>query len=145
MVGLIISRPVTTFACRGGMNNAPERVFEEQRLRGLAACGWYENYARLLQKLSSGAVPTALVTFCGQGGVSEGIRQGGGSSHGQDLHLQPAYVARFGGSTFTQGDSTGATGVADLRKRSRAFVTMASPHASPTVGLGCAGPRRRSQ
>ena len=139
MVGLIISRPVTTFACRGGMNNAPERVFEEQRLRGLAACGWYENYARLLQKLSSGAAPTALVTFCGQGGVSEGIRQGGGSSHGQDLHLQPAYVARFGGSTFTQGDSTGATGVADLRKRSRAFVTMASPPCKPYSGARMRG------
>ena len=73
------------------------------------------------------------------GGVSEGIRQGGGSSHGQDLHLQPAYVARFGGSTFTQGDSTGLTGVADLRKRSRAFFTMASPPCKPYSGARMRG------
>ena len=139
LVGLIIRRPVTTFACRGGMNNAPHLAFEDQRLRGLAACGWYENYARLLQKLSSGAAPTALVTFCGQGGVSEGIRQGGGSSHGQDLHPQPAYVARFGGTTFTQGDSTGMTGVADLRRRARAFITMASPPCKPYSGARMRG------
>lgn len=48
LVGLIICRPVTTFACRGGMNNAPHQVFEERRLQGLAACGWYENYRQLL-------------------------------------------------------------------------------------------------
>ena len=127
LVGMVILRPVTTFACRGGMNNALPIVFEGQKLRGLAACCWYENYARLLQKLSSGSAPSALVTFCGQGGVTEGIRQAGGFSHGQDLHPQPAYVARFGSTTFTQGDSTAATEVADLRKRARAFLTMASP------------------
>ena len=125
--GLVLLRPVTTFACRGGMNNAPLIAFEGQKHRGLAACGWYENYARLLQKLTSGVVPSALVLFCGQGGVTEGVRQAGGASHGQDLHPQPMYVSRFGDTTFTQGNSTEATAVADLRKRSRSFITMASP------------------
>ena len=77
-----------------------------QRKLAQQATAWYQNYVALLRKLRSGHAPTALVTFCGQGGVSEGVRRANGAAHGQDLRVQPNYVRRFGRECFSQGDST---------------------------------------
>ena len=66
---------------------------------------WYGNYVRLHRSWHRGITPTALVTFCGEGGVSEGVRRAGGASHGQDIRRRERYERRFGGETFSQGDS----------------------------------------
>ena len=127
MRGLHWFRPPVIYGCGGGSDLAPESAFVEQRERFQRACDWYRNYTRLLQARSVGRTPTALVTFCKQGGASEGVRRAGGATHGQDLHAQPRYLDRFGPESFTQGDSTCPSGVADLRQRAGAFLTIASP------------------
>ena len=120
-------RPVEVFACLGGINLASEGAFEEQSRLASQALSWYRNYVYLLRRLDSGRTPTALVTFCGQGGTSEGVKRAGGAAHGQDVRDQPRYRVRFGPDNFTQGDSTDASGVRDLLKRARAFVVLSSP------------------
>lgn len=114
-------------ACMDGRNLAGLDEFEAQRERFRQASAWYFNYVRLLKARSSGRTPSAVVTFCKQGGVSEGIRRGGGAVHGQDLTEQPRYRARFGQDSFTQGDSTCTAVVADLKRRAQAFLVVASP------------------
>ena len=89
--------------------------------------GWYRCYVELLRRLRSGCTPSALVTFCGQGGTCEGVRRAGGASVGQDLAQQPRFERRFGGDRFAQGDSTQVGPMVDLKRRARAFVTLASP------------------
>ena len=120
-------RPVEVFGCRGGLGLAGEGAFVAQGQLAGRALDWYRNYVYLLRRLESGKSPTALVTFCGQGGTSEGVRRAGGAAHGQDARDQPRYRSRFGADSFTQGDSADASSVRDLRRRSRAFVTLASP------------------
>ena len=120
-------RPVEAFACLGGFNLASDEAFEEQSRLASQALSWYRNYVYLLRRLESGRTPTALVTFCGQGGTSEGVKRAGGAAHGQDVHDQPRYRVRFGQDNFTKGDSTDASGVRDLLKRARAFVILSSP------------------
>ena len=125
--GKVWWRPVETFGCRGGLNLARESEFERQSRLASRAMDWYRNYVYLLRRLDSNRTPTALVTFCGQGGTSEGVKRAGGAVHGQDVRDQPRYRNRFGKETFTQGDSTDASALRDLSKRSRSFVTMSSP------------------
>ena len=68
-----------------------------------------------------------MVGFCGQGGVSEGIRRANGSSHGQDLRPQPNYQRRFGELNFSLGDSTDPTVLRDAKRRLGAFLSFHSP------------------
>ena len=127
MVGLAWWRPVTVFACRGGRMLASEVAFEAQRDRAARVLRWYSKYTALLRRVESGRTPVALVTFCKQGGVTEGIRRAHGASHGQDLYDQPKYVERFGSEAFTRGDSTSPHEMRALKRKTRAFFTMASP------------------
>ena len=106
---------------------APESLFAAQRAKARAACAWYQNYVALLRRLRAGRRPTAVVGFCGQGGVSEGIRRANGSSHGQDLRPQPNYQRRFGELNFSLGDSTDPTVLRDAKRRLGAFLTFDSP------------------
>ena len=85
------------------------------------------HYVSLLRRLSSGHTPVALVAFCGQGGLSEGVRRSGGAAHGVDREAQPAYSRRFGCETFTEGDPSSVSELGDLRRRTKSFVTFASP------------------
>ena len=91
------------------------------------ACLWYQNYVALLRRLRSGRRPCAVVGFCGQGGVTEGIRRANGVSHGQDIRPQPRYLRRYGEECFTQGDSTDVTSLRDIRRRTGAFLSFHSP------------------
>ena len=131
MVGLCWYRPRERWACDGGLNLASEERIGVQVARSRAVLDWYGNYVLLLRRLSSGKRPTALVTYCGQGGVSEGVRRAHGGCHGQDLRPQPRYTARYGDRSFTEGDSSDAFSVRDLRRRCGAFVTIASPPCKP--------------
>ena len=127
MRGFMWWRPRTTFGCGGGIHLAAYGEFREQQTLAREAMAWYRNYTRLLQRLTSGQTPTALVTFCSQGGTSEGVRRAGGAAHGQDLRAQPNYEKRFGSETFSRGDSADASEVRVLRRKLRAFFTFASP------------------
>jgi hypothetical protein len=120
-------RPVATYGCRGGLLLASDSEFSSQRARAQKAQRWYQNYRLLLQRLSSGRTPTALVTFCSQGGTSAGVLRAGGAAHGQDLRPQPRYESKFGASKFSLGDSSDAMQVRVLRQKTGAFVTLASP------------------
>ena len=126
-VHLRIWRPVTIFACRGGRELATDGEFLQQKARSDEVLGWYRQYVELLRRLESGRTPTAVVTFCGQGGVSEGIRRGGGAAHGQDIVDQPSYRRRFGEECFSRGDSRSTTQVRDMMAKARAFFLAASP------------------
>ena len=127
MVGLWFYRPRTVFGCDRGRNLASTAEHDAQKARARRATAWYANYVALLRRLRSGRTPSAVVGFCGQGGVTEGIRRANGAAHGQDLREQPRYKSRYGDETFTCGDSTSALALADLRRRTGAFVTFASP------------------
>jgi hypothetical protein len=120
-------RPVVRWGCCGGLNLATVSEVLQQKARARAACDWYQHYVRLLRRLSSGRTPTALVTYCSQGGSSEGVVRAGGAAHGQDIVDQPRYRARFGDQAFTKGDSTSSLSVLDLQRRSKAFLVLASP------------------
>ena len=125
--GVHVFRVPTVFACQGGLNNAGEGEFEAQRERSEQVLLWYENYVRLHRRLHSFVTPSALVTFCCEGGASEGVRRAGGAAHGQDVRDQPKYRRRFGAETFSMGDSRSPHEMRRLRRRVRSFVTLASP------------------
>lgn len=91
------------------------------------AVDWYRHYVSLLRRLSSGHTPVAIVSYCGQGSTTEGVRRAGGSAHGNDLGDEPRYIGRFGEETFSKGDPTSVSELRDLRKRTRAFVTLVTP------------------
>ena len=124
---LCFYRPIVGFACMGGSNLALESDFARQRKVSDEVLAWYRQYVELLRRLRSGRTPTAVVGYCGQGGVSEGVRRAGGASHGQDIRGQPKYEARFGSETFSQGDSRSPAELRRLKRATGAFVTMGSP------------------
>ena len=125
--GLVLYRPATTFGCRSGLNLAPRSAIAAQRERAGEVLRWYSNYVRLHRRLHRGRVPTALVTFCGEGGVSEGVHRAGGAAHGQDRRAMPRYEARFGKGHLSSGDSRNPQELRRLKRASGAFVTLASP------------------
>jgi hypothetical protein len=104
-----------------------EGAFAAQGDLAARAVDWYRHYVSLLRRLSSGHTPVAIVSYCGQGSTTEGVRRAGGSAHGNDLGDQPRYVGRFGEETFSKGDPTSVSELRDLRKRTRAFVTLVTP------------------
>ena len=127
MRGLLVYRVPPVFACRGGSALAGESSFIMQQRRAREATAWYQNYVALLRRLRSGRTPTAVVGFCGQGGVSEGIKRANGASHGQDLRDQPRYRRWFSDSTFSMGDSTDVTRLREIKKVTGAFLCAHSP------------------
>jgi hypothetical protein len=125
MRGLRWWRPLTSFGCSRGLARAA--AFRDQGRCAEDALCWYRMYVELHRSWHSGRTPTALVTFCGQGGVSEGVRRAGGAAHGQDAVVQPRYTARYGEESFSCGDSCNPTGLRGLQKAARTMVTLASP------------------
>ena len=124
---LRVWRPVTIFACKGGRELASGDEFLAQKRRAAEVLAWYRQYVELLRRLESGRTPSVVVTFCGQGGVTEGVRRAGGASHGQDWVDQPMYRRRFGEECFTQGDSRNPTEVRTLMRKTKAFLLQSSP------------------
>ena len=123
----VLYRPPCVYGCRNGLALAGEVKWAEQRVLATQVLKWYENYVYLHRRLHSGRTPSALVTFCGEGGVSEGVRRAGGAAHGQDVREQPRYVQRFGRECFSQGDSRSPKAMKVMARRIGAFVTLASP------------------
>ena len=124
---VMVYRPATVFGCRSGLTLASEEAIDAQRERSRRVLAWYANYPRLHRRLHLGRTPTAVVTFCGGGGATEGVRRAGGAAHGQDLRPQPDYVRRYGAETFSQGDSCSPHELRRLCGRTRSVVTLASP------------------
>ena len=94
MRGLLpIYRPVHRPRCTDGI--ASDADFAEQRRRARRVLMWYRQYAELLRKLQ-GRQPELVDLFCGEGGVSEGIRRAGLSPNGVDAKDMPKYRDRFG-------------------------------------------------
>jgi hypothetical protein len=127
MRGLCWWRPLTVSWCAGGGALAGDAQFQAQAELANEALAWYRQYVELHRSWHSGRTPTALVTFCGQGGVSEGVRRSGGAAHGQDLRPQERYVARYGEEAFTMGDSCSPTELRALQRATRSVMTLASP------------------
>lgn len=125
--GLAVLRPPTVFGCKNGLLLSTAAEIQAQKERAARVLAWYSNYVRLHKRLHSSRTPTSLVLFCGEGGVSEGIRRAGGASHGQDIRVQPNFEARFGRECFSRGDSRSAHEVRRLGQRLRSVVNFASP------------------
>ena len=87
MRGLLpIYRPVTRTRCVDGI--ASEEDFAAQRRRARRVLMWYRQYSELLRKLM-GQQPELVDLFCGEGGVSEGIRRAGLAATGVDMCDMP--------------------------------------------------------
>ena len=138
--GVEAAEAISVVAAAGSEVLAPVATGDDDRFTGAAAVAfaaqadlaaraidWYRHYVSLLRRLSSGHTPVAIVSYCGQGSTTEGVRRAGGSAHGCDLGDQPRYVGRFGEETFSKGDPTSVSELRELRKRTRAFVTLATP------------------
>ena len=125
--GVRIWRPHTVFGCAGGQNLAEESDFLAVKKEAEMATAWYQNYVLLLKRLDLGRTPTALVGYCGQGGVTEGVRRANGASHGIDIRDQERYRRKYGAETFTEGDATDLRLLRDVKNRSGAFFCELSP------------------
>ena len=79
--------------------------FEKQAELAAEVVMWYQQYVRILRRLS-GRTPVAVSGFCGAGGTDEGIRRCGGASVGFHAVYQPHFVSRFGAERFSVGDGT---------------------------------------
>ena len=125
--GLTWWRAPTVFACHNGLDLAPPNAFERQRRRAEGVLAWYSAYVVLHRRLHSSRTPTALVDFCGEGGVSEGVRRAGGAHHGVDVKEMGAFVRRYGPECFTQADGRSPTVLRALTRKLRPVVSLASP------------------
>ncbi len=101
MYRLIWWRTVTKNRCKGGRSLATPEEFETQALVAKDVLNWYGKYVTLHKLWHGNVKPSALVAFCGQGGVTEGVVRAGGSVYGQDLRPQPRYKAKYGEHNFS--------------------------------------------
>ena len=89
---------------------------------------WYRGFVQLLSRLQSGATPSVLQLFCAAGyGSTEGVRRGGGASHGLDAEPQPEHERVYGEGSTTVGDATSRATVDRLRRKHQAFGAMGGP------------------
>ena len=129
MRGLLpIYRPVHRPRCTDGI--ASEAVFAEQRRRARRVLMWYRQYAELLRKLQ-GRQPELVDLFCGEGGVSEGIRRAGLSPNGVDAKDMPKYRERFGVDRLVVADAYLPDTMRSAVQRSGAVGIGASPPCQP--------------
>ena len=129
MRGLVpIYRPVHRTRCTDGI--ASESDFSEQRRRARRVLMWYRQYAELLRKLQ-GRQPELVDLFCGEGGVSEGIRRAGLSPNGVDAKDMPKYRDRFGVDRLVVADAYLPDTMRSAVERSGAVGIGASPPCQP--------------
>ena len=129
MLGLLpIYRPVHRTRCTDGI--ASEADFAEQRRRARRVLMWYRQYAELLRKLQ-GRQPELVDLFCGEGGVSEGIRRAGLSPNGVDAKDMPKYRDRFGVDRLVVADAYLPDTMRSAVERSGAVGIGASPPCQP--------------
>ena len=129
MRGLLpIYRPVHRPRCTDGI--ASEADFAEQRRRARRVLMWYRQYAELLRKLQ-GRQPELVDLFCGEGGVSEGIRRAGLSPNGVDAKDMPKYRERFGVDRLVVADAYLPDTMRSAVQRSGAVGIGASPPCQP--------------
>ena len=124
MRGLAMYRPVFRTRCMDGL--ASEEEFEAQRRRAQRVLRWYRQYPELLRKLM-GRQPEVIDLFCGQGGVSEGIRRSGLAPSGVDSQDQPQYSQRFGAERFKCADAFSPAVLLELVEKVGAVGVGASP------------------
>ena len=105
---------------------AGEDDFEKQAELAAGVVMWYQQYVRILRRLS-GRTPVAVSGFCGAGGTDEGIRRCGGASVGFDAVHQPHCVARFGAERFSVGDGMTESAWRNAAGNHRPFLRAASP------------------
>ena len=91
---------------------------------------WYRQYAELLRKLQ-GRQPELVDLFCGEGGVSEGIRRAGLSPNGVDAKDMPKYRDRFGVDRLVVADAYLPDTMRSAVERSGAVGIGASPPCQP--------------
>jgi len=114
--------------CGGGCNLATDDEFAAQRVRAEEVLDWYRGFVQLLRRLQSGATPSVLQLFCAAGyGSTEGVRRGGGVSHGLDAEPQPEHERVYGEGSTTVGDAASRATVDRLRRKHQAFGAMGGP------------------
>jgi len=118
-------RPCAKPRCQAAGGIASDAEFEEQAERAQSVIMWYDQYVRVLEKLT-GRPAAAVSGFCGGGGSDEGIRRSGGVSEGIDAVAQPDFVRHFGGH-FHLGDATDLSVWRRAGKANGAFVWGSSP------------------
>ena len=129
MRGLLpLYRPTSRTRCTDGIARAED--FDAQRRRARRVLMWYRQYSELLRKLT-GRQPEMVDLFCGEGGVSEGIRRAGLASTGVDLNDMPRFRARFGSERFVQADAYLPGVMHDAVRRLDAIGIGASPPCQP--------------
>ena len=129
MRGLLpIYRPVTRTRCVDGI--ASEEDFAAQRRRARRVLMWYRQYSELLRKLM-GRQPELVDLFCGEGGVSEGIRRAGLAATGVAMCDMPRYRQRFGSERFVMADAYLPGTMRDAVERLDAVGIGASPPCQP--------------
>ena len=129
MRGLVpFYRPTFRTRCTDGI--AGEGDFDAQRRRARRVLMWYRQYSELLRKLL-GRQPELVDLFCGEGGVSEGIRRAGLASTGVDMHDMPRFRQRFGSERFVLADAYLPGTMRDAVERLGAIGIGASPPCQP--------------
>lgn len=121
---LPVYRPVHRPRCTDGLAN--EDDFEEQGRRARRVLMWYRQYSELLKKLL-GRQPEVVDLFCGEGGVSEGIRRAGLSPFGVDVKEMSKYRERFGADRFLVADAYLPDSARQAIGRTSAIGVGASP------------------
>ena len=126
LAGLVVSRPVTMFRCRGGMCLASEEEFEAQRQRGLEVIEHYSIYVDLLSRLKNRRA-RSYHPFAAAGADAEGVRRSRGVPFGS-VHLdQPEFRAHFGDRAFKVGDASQRATLESVVRSWAPDVILASP------------------
>ena len=106
---------------------ASDQVWADQRKLSNEWLDWYSIYPQIWRRLHARSPRGVLHAFGGGGGSTEGERRAGGTGgHSIDIEDQPDYVRRFPES-FTRGDATDWSLIAQIKQKRGLFACFASP------------------